>query len=264
MAEKSIQFDGEKVHYRVEGSGNPVVLVHGFGEDGTIWDKLIPGLAKTNLCIIPDLPGSGKSTLSKACSMESLARSIEAIASEEKIGKAIYIGHSMGGYITLALAELVPGKIKSFGLFHSTAFPDSEEKIKTRQKGIQFIEQHGSAKFLEQAIPNLFSEETKQKNPELVKQIIARYANLEPKALVHYYHAMIERPDRTHILKSFPGPILFIMGEHDTAVPLKDGLQQCHMPQLAYIHLLKHSGHLGMLEETDKCQEILQKFLEEG
>jgi len=64
-------------------------------------------------------------------------------------------------------------------------------------------------------------------------------------------------------LKNFPNPVLFIMGEHDTAIPLADGLRQCHIPRLSYIHILSNSGHMGMIEETVKCREILQKFLED-
>jgi pimeloyl-ACP methyl ester carboxylesterase len=74
---------------------------------------------------------------------------------------------------------------------------------------------------------------------------------------------MMQRPDRTGILESFPHPVLFILGEHDTAIPLADGLKQCHIPRLSYIHILRNSGHMGMIEETAKSREILQKFLED-
>ena len=169
----------------------------------------------------------------------------------------------MGGYITLAFAEKYPELLRAFGLFHSSAFADTEEKKETRRKGIAFIKQHGGGKFIEQATPNLFSDNTKQKSPEMVSDLVKKYTNFSGKSLVSYYDAMISRPDRTNILKKFDGPILFIMGQHDNAIPLKDILLQCHLPRVSYIQLLADSGHMGMLEEPAKSTSFLRKFLTE-
>lgn len=264
MMEKVLKSEEQEIFYRVTGNGKPVVFVHGFGEDGNIWDVMIKDLKNQYQCIIPDLPGSGKSVRKKGdWSMEGLAGAIKDILDHEKITVATVIGHSMGGYVTLALAEKYAERLNGFGLFHSSAYPDSEEKKATRRRGIQFIEDHGQIKFLEQATPNLFSDVFKAKYPQILNEIIDRYTNFQDDALVHYYEAMMQRPDRTQILKNFPGPVLFILGEHDTAIPLADGLKQCHIPRLSYIHILKNSGHMGMIEETDKCREILQKFLQD-
>ncbi|HQZ51522.1 MAG TPA: alpha/beta hydrolase, partial [Chitinophagaceae bacterium] len=80
-------------------------------------------------------------------------------------------------------------------------------------------------------------------------------------SLVSYYEAMIQRPDRTEILKKATIPVLFIMGKHDNAVPVKDMLEQSHLPKKSYIHMLQQSGHMGMLEETNKCNQMLEQFL---
>jgi len=171
------------------------------------------------------------------------------------------IGHSMGGYITLAFADKYPNRLRSFGLFHSTAYPDSEEKKTARRRGIEFIQQNGPVKFLEQSIPNLFCEEFRKKDPKTVQKILARYTNFTSQSLVNYYEAMMLRPDRTHVLKSFPGPVLFILGKYDTAVPLEQGLQQCYMPGLSYIHVLEHSAHMGMWEEPSFSNPFIEDFL---
>ena len=83
--------------------------------------------------------------------------------------------------------------LSGYGLFHSSAYADDKEKIETRRKGIRFIRDNGSAKFLEQATPVLFSEQTKSHNPSLVQEIIDRYANFNPESLVQYYESMIAR-----------------------------------------------------------------------
>jgi pimeloyl-ACP methyl ester carboxylesterase len=262
MIEKVLQTGEHEIFYRVAGKGKPVVFIHGFGEDGRIWDVLVSDLKNKVTCIVPDLAGSGKSLIKNGgCSMEGLAECIKSIFDHEEIKTATVIGHSMGGYVTLAFAEKYSSLLQSFGLFHSSAFADSEEKKAVRRRGIQFIEEHGAVKFLEQSTTNLFSEDFKGSHPDIVTELISRYTNFQDGALVHYYEAMTQRPDRTHILKNFQGPVLFLLGEHDSAIPLADGLRQCHLASLSYIHILRNSGHMGMIEETDKCRGILQKFL---
>jgi pimeloyl-ACP methyl ester carboxylesterase len=176
-------------------------------------------------------------------------------------GGAILIGHSMGGYITLAFAEKYPFQLSAFGLFHSTAFADSEEKKEVRQKGIRFMEEHGAAEFLKTAIPNLYSPQTKEAHPEWIREHLAVVHNFSAPVLVSYYKAMMQRPDRTDVLKTSHLPVLFVMGQHDSAVPLQDGLKQCHLPHLSYIHILEQSGHMGMIEEKEETNRILVEFV---
>lgn len=262
--ERVLETDEQKIFYRVIGSGKPLFFIHGFGEDGSIWNTLIDVLKGQYQCIVPDLPGSGKSQMKKGSwTMEAFAEAIRTIFIHEDVKRSVLIGHSMGGYISLAFAQKYPKLLEGFGLFHSSAFADNEEKKAMRRRGIEFIKEHGAAKFLEQATPKLFSEGFKEKKPEAVQELVARFTNFEDSSLVHYYEAMMQRPDRIHVLENFNRPILFIMGEHDTAVPLSDGLKQCHMPRLSYIHILRNSGHMGMIEEADKCGEIVLKFLQD-
>ncbi len=258
---KEIQITGKKIFYRIIGEGNPVMLVHGFGEDGTVWKNQVEFLKDKFRIIIPDLPGSGKSELIENSSIEGMAEVLHQIIHEEDIDHCVMIGHSMGGYITLAFAEMYWNHLSAFGLFHSSAYADSKEKITTRQKGIEFINEHGAFAFLKTATPNLFSPLTKAENPGLIDKQINSLDNFSPAALVSYYEAMINRPDRTAILLQATVPVLFIIGKYDNAVPPEDSLQQCHLPEKSYIHMLNRSGHMGMLEEPLQSNQILEKFL---
>ena len=234
------------------------------------------------LFIVPDLPGSGQSEMIDDMSMEGMAEVLKIILDKEiaelsessqapRSGRpdgyrdrAALIGHSMGGYITLAFAEKYEGLLRSFGLFHSTAFADTEEKIAGRRKGIEFIKEHGAFEFLQTSVPNLFSQRSKDEFPELIDQFVQSLNNFSPESLVSYYESMIRRPDRTAVLKNTKLPILFIMGKHDTAVPLQDGLKLCYLPEKSYFHVLHQSGHMGMLEETKKSNRLLEEFLSEA
>jgi pimeloyl-ACP methyl ester carboxylesterase len=280
---KQIQIEGSKIIYHVYGKGKQVVLVHGFGETGDVWKNQVSFLEKEFELIIPDLPGSGQSDLVNDMSIEGMAEVIKIILDTERDpdkitkflpsesskvlpsggGRAVLIGHSMGGYITLAFAEKYPDYLSAFGLFHSTAFADSEEKIETRKKGIEFVKKHGAFEFLKNATPNLFSPSSREEKPELIGGFIDGLRNFSSEAVVLYYEAMIQRPERTQLLKTTHLPVLFILGKYDNAIPLNDTLKLAHMPEKAYIHILYYSGHMGMLEEDDNSNHILKKFLSE-
>jgi len=260
--EKTILYQNKKIFYRNIGNGDPVMFVHGFGEDGEVWNAQIEFLKNKYHLIVPDLPGSGRSEMINDMSMEGMAEVLHSIIHEENIDTCTVIGHSMGGYITLALVEKYWNHVNAFGLFHSSAFADTEEKKQTRKKGIEFAKQHGAFEFLKTSTPNLFSPNSKSQIPNSIQEFISGLANFSTDALVAYYEAMMRRPDRTALLKKTEKPVLFIAGEHDNAVPLSDVLKQCHLPEKSYIHILKKSGHMGMMEEPENANRILEEFLD--
>jgi pimeloyl-ACP methyl ester carboxylesterase len=271
--DKTVHHQSLPIFYRTEGPGGaaptadsqasaPLLLLHGFAEDGRIWDGQVEYLKKDHPLLVPDLPGSGRSSpLPGPISMEELADAVKSILDAEGIRQTVLIGHSMGGYIALAFAAKYPERLRAFGLFHSTAYADSEEKKAARRKGIEFIRRSGSAPFIRQSIPNLFSEGSRSRHPGMVADLVSRYSDLNPDSLIHYYQAMIDRPDRTESLKRSAAPVLFIIGEQDNAVPIESILPQTHLPPSADIHILTNAGHMGMLEDRQHCNIILEKFL---
>ena len=136
-----------------------------------------------------------------------------------------------------------------------------KKKKEIRKKGNVFINQYGAFEFLKTTIPNLFSANSKSKIKNSIASFIESLSNFSPAALITYYEAMMSRPDRTSVLKSSNIPVLFVAGEHDNAVPLADSLKQSYMPDICHFHILKNSGHMGMMEEPEKLNMILGKFL---
>jgi pimeloyl-ACP methyl ester carboxylesterase len=261
--QKTIRYQDLPLVYEARGSGLPVLLVHGFTEDRSIWNPLISGMEGKYRWLIPDLPGSGDSPFNKNLhTLADLAEALQAILQEEGIRQAVLIGHSMGGYISLAFAEKYPGLLKGLGLFHSTAYADREEKKEARKKSMAFIRNHGSALYVEQSLPGLFSERFKKQHPEKIREQIERHANFDPASLVQYLEMMMNRKDNTRILKDMEIPALFIMGEEDPAAPLKDVLEQCHLPRISYIHILAETAHMGMLENTNLCNSFVDRYLD--
>jgi len=262
--ERNFHHPNAEIFYRIEGEGIAVVLLHGFGEDGNVWNEQNV-LKKNCKLIIPDLPGSGKSAFIKqeplAATIEFYADCIYALIKNENIDSCIMLGHSMGGYITLAFAEKYSQLLKGFGLIHSTAFADSEEKKQNRQRGIELMNQYGSYSFLKNTIPNLFSNRFKAEHPEKINSLIEDGNKFSKEALQDYYRAMIQRPDRTAVLKNNKLPVLFVLGTEDTAIPMQDVLKQVHLPEITYIHILENTGHMGMWEASEKLNTAILEFI---
>ncbi len=263
--EKKLEFQNKSISYWIEGKGKPVMLVHGFAEDHEVWSHQIEHLKQNFQLIVPDLPGSGKSALLNNVSMESLAEVLKAILDQESVQETIMIGHSMGGYTTLAFAEKYASRLNSFCLFHSSAYPDNEEKKQTRLKAIEFMKKNGVEEFLKTSTPNLFAKDAKgnlsRAKQLMVDKVIHDYKNFDINALVAYYQAMMERPDRTHVLKTFTKPIFFLLGRHDTVVLYEQGLEQTRLARNVEVYTLNDSGHMGMWEEPIESNRILEGFL---
>jgi pimeloyl-ACP methyl ester carboxylesterase len=263
VAEKTFTYQSSKIFYHTIGSGKPVVLIHGFAEDGDVWKNQIEFLKDHFYLIIPDLPGSGQSEMINDMSIEGMAEVIKELLNIElkkfplQGAEGVLVGHSMGGYISLAFAEKYPSLLSSLALVHSSAFADSEEKKANRSKSIEFVKKNGAYEFLKAVIFDLFTENWTTKNPQAVEGQIEKSKSFTDEAIIAYYQAMINRPDRTHVLKNFSKPILFIIGEHDKAVPFEQSMQQCYLPNIAHINILRNSAHMGMLEETEKVNHAL-------
>ncbi len=267
MQSKTFTYQSSKIFYRTAGKGRPVVLIHGFAEDGDIWQNQIEFLQNHCYLIIPDLPGSGQSELINDMSIEGIAEVIKEIlkfemqSSSAAAEAACLFGHSMGGYISLALAEKYPEMLSSFALVHSSAFADSDEKKANRLKSIEFVKKNGAFEFLKAVITDLFTETWAINNPETVDRQIEKSKAFTDEAIIAYYHAMINRTDKTDVLKSFGKPIMFIIGQHDKAIPFEQSMQQCYLPDQSHIHILRNTAHMGMLEEAEQVNEVLLSFL---
>jgi pimeloyl-ACP methyl ester carboxylesterase len=274
--QKQFNYLDATISYRIIGNGKPVVLLHGFGETGHIWDEQIAFLQDHCRLIVPDLPGSGGSSVlrqksngksqkdgsgSRDILIEDYADCIQALLVHENITSCLLLGHSMGGYITLAFAEQYPGFLSGFGLIHSTAFADPDEKKKNRERGIALMAEFGAYAFLKNTTPNLFAEGFKQKHPEKINKLIEEGKAFTVEALQQYYRAMMLRPDRTFVLQSNPIPVIFVMGTDDIAAPMEDVLKQVSFPNISYIYVLPDTGHMGMWEATDQLNRQLLAFI---
>jgi pimeloyl-ACP methyl ester carboxylesterase len=265
METRSFEFDNRQMGYVKTGAGPAVILLHGFGEDHHIFNSTVAMLEKTYTVYTPDLLGTGMSSINtfpSNFSIEYLADSIAALLQHEKIENCTLLGHSMGGYITVAFAKKYPQYLKGFGLLHSTALPDTPIKIENRLRGITFIQKFGAASFLETTAPNLFGSFTQKNHPQIITDFIQSIPAFTNEALTCYYQAMMARPDVTSVLEATQLPVLFILGDQDMPVALEDTLPQTKMPKRAYLYVLENCGHMGMLEQPTNFNKAVLDFLD--
>ena len=259
---KTINYQGFEFAYLTEGKGDPLVLIHGFCEDSTIWDKIKPALAKKHLLIMPDLPGYGSSPLpQRLMEIEDLAEIMKRILTGEKVDECVMIGHSFGGYIALAFAEKYGHKLAGLGMFHSHPFADSDETARRRRKSMEFIKRHDTHQFISEFYGDLFSREFRSKNWAEVEDL-ERYAYKYPaRALVDSYQAMLRREDRSPVLAKAKYPVLFIIGNEDLTIPHQKSMEQTHLPSTADIQILENCGHMAMLEKPKEIVKIINGFV---
>jgi pimeloyl-ACP methyl ester carboxylesterase len=251
------------LHFFSKGQGQPVVLIHGFCEISEMWSDFAEVLSTGFNVICPDLPGCGKSSLSlRHTSLEEVAVTLEEWMEENTIQNPIVIGHSLGGYVTLALLELMGNKLKAVGLFHSTAFADDEEKKGMRDRTVIFLKKHGVDTFVTSFIPPLIPEHKRDNFQVEIAEAIDQAKRSTMDGLIAFTRAMRDRKDRFQILENFCGSKLMIAGTEDGAV--KIGASRAHKEAVTDYFELEGVGHLGMIEHKNECIEILLGFCEKA
>jgi len=248
----------QQIYYKDRGSGFPIVLLHGFCENHEIWDGFADELSLNFRVITPDLPGFGKSQLpSTPFSIDDIADQMLVWLQESGIQKSILIGHSLGGYITLAMVRKKVDAFSGIGLFHSTAFADSNEKKANRDKTIDFVLKNGVAPFASTFVQSLFHN---VKDKSLTK--VSKMAAATPlETVISYTKAMRDRESSVDFLRSSPIYLLVIAGIHDCIIPVAVSMEFAKLaPKLAF-QPLEHSGHMGMLEDKQQALHAIRKFV---
>ncbi len=262
-------YNGTGIVYDDQGEGTCVVLLHGYLESGPIWEHFADRFRTHFRVIIPDLPGHGQSGIwGKVHTMDDLAEVVQSILDREGIHRVFLVGHSMGGYVTMAFAELYRERLLGYCLFHSTCFADNEEKKRNREREISLILCHKKRQIVNVNIPKGFATSNAtafRKQIDRAKQLAMECPDEGIMALLN---GMKERPDRTHVLKDAGLPVLLIGGEKDNYIPGEVLNRMLEMAPYAESVCLRESGHMGFVEEPAAAAaaltEILKRVEKEG
>ncbi len=256
---KQIFFKNTAISFSDIGKGTAVVLLHGFLENKTMWRELVPSLAEKNRVISIDLLGHGETDcLGYIHSMEENAEIVNAILSHLRIRKAIFIGHSMGGYVALAFAELHINKVKGLVLLNSTALEDSVERKINRDRAIKAVKQN-YINFVRMSIANLFSENNRNRLENEIEKVKLEALKTPLQGIVASLEGMKIRKDRQFILKETDFPKLLILGEKDGVLLYKDNASQIEATNTELISF--PDGHMSHIENKEELEKVIASFL---
>ncbi len=253
-----------KIHYSDTGKGSAVVLIHGFLENSSMWEVFLKELQKRNRVILIDLPGHGQSEcFGYTHTMEEMAGCVDAVLKKVKIRKTKLIGHSLGGYVALAFADLFPDKTKGICLFFSTSRADSVQKKKDRKRAIKAVtENHLS--FIRVAFPMLFRSKFRRVKKEAIKTAKAQALKTSKQGIIAALEGMKQRPSREILLKFPPYPIHIVSGERDPIIPVDTMIKQMSRSENVSGVVLKEPGHMGHIEAPEDCLMELKEFLKKS
>jgi pimeloyl-ACP methyl ester carboxylesterase len=257
-----IDFKGNKIHYKVSGKGPVMVLLHGFLESGEIWKNFARRSGESFRVITIDLPGHGLSeNYGPVHTIDEMAEAVHHVLKSLKVSTCLMVGHSMGGYVTLAYAEKYPRTLKGFVLFHSQATADSAETRIARDRTVSLVKKdhHG---FIKNFIPDLFDPSNVNKYGKEIENLKNLAQKTPKEGILAALEGMKNRPDRQHVLLQSKVPVLFIIGKNDSRIPIDIIIPQTLLPEHSEMLLLDHVGHMGFIEASGKTFATIKGFAE--
>ncbi|MCA0131152.1 alpha/beta fold hydrolase [Winogradskyella alexanderae] len=254
------KFKNRNLSYEVYGSGDVILLLHGFLENKSMWDDFIPLLSKSNKVITTDLLGHGKSeSLGYIHTMEDMAEAVYAILSNLNILKVKVVGHSMGGYVALALSDLYPNFVTDVCLMNSTFQKDNEDRIELRNRAVEMAKKNYKG-LVTASFANLFAPESRIRFKSQYDDALKVALQTTVQGYIAAQKGMVERPDRFDVFNAIPGQKHIIIGK-------KDGLVSAD----AIKHIITHTkivlhefseGHMSHIENKSELSYFLNLFIE--
>lgn len=254
----TVFFKNTSVSYTDQGKGTAVVLLHGFLENKKMWNEFVPEWSKKFRVITIDLLGHGETDcMGYVHTMENNADVVHEVLSELRLRKAIFVGHSMGGYVALAFAELYPEMLKGMVLLNSTSRADSVERKTNRDRAIKAVKQ-SFQNFISLSISNLFSEENRDQLTDAIEHVKQEALKTPLQGIVASLEGMKIRNDREVLLHVTSFPKLLVLGEKDPVLNYDETKSQVDGTSVQLLSF--PDGHMSHIENKDDVKESLLVF----
>jgi 3-oxoadipate enol-lactonase len=256
---------GATLSWREVGAGEDVlVLIHGFPFHSAIWRPQLDAPPAGWRVIAPDLRGFGGSAplTGNRLPMDLFAQDVVSLLSHLGVGKAVFCGHSMGGYVTLAVVRRAARLVRGLVLSDTRATPDSAEAKQGRLKNAKHVHAHGTAALIDALVPRLLDAQTRAERPH-VEQELRTVMNAAPApAVVAALLGMAERPDSTPQLRSISAPTQLVVGATDPITPPGDARLLARAIPGSQIEIIEKAAHFPSLEQPAAFNRVLVSFLD--
>lgn len=250
-----LNYRGVPVNYSSTGYGRPIVLLHGFLETVKIWDPFLEGLSATRQVICINLPGHGSTgNFGEIHTMELMADVVYTVLQHLNISKATLLGHSMGGYVSLAFAEKYPDIITGLVLMNSTPEADSEDRKLVRDRAVKLVIKNKKA-YINMAISNLVGTQNSLTYKDEILQLKKEALKISKEGIIANLKGMKIRTNKIEVLKQLTTPKIMILATDDPILPYKNAeniaiLCKCKVKSV-------NGGHLSYLENYNKIFEMM-------
>lgn len=260
-----LKIDNINIAYTDTGAGRPIVLIHGYPFNRSLWNEQIEALSGSYRVIAPDLRGFGESDSSDGTStMNRMAQDVAVLLDHLKIPRATIGSLSMGGYVAFAFYKQFASRVRALILADTRVQADTEEAKQTRAQQAEKALTEGMAGIADAMLPKLLTPETVSKRPEIVKRVRDMMLKTKPEGAAAALRGMAERDDQTSLLSKITVPTLIIVGAEDAITPVADSEKMNAGVAGSRLVVLENAGHVSNLERTEKFNEALLDFLSES
>lgn len=258
----SIRINDINLAYTDVGSGPPVVLIHGYPFNRSLWTEQAEALRSNHRVIMPDLRGFGESDSSDGvATMKRMAEDVGDLMDHLEIEQAVIGGLSMGGYVALAFCRQVQARVKALVLADTRAQADTEEGRQTRFQQAEKALSEGMAGLTDAMLPKLLTPDTVSKRPELVKRVRDMMLKTKPEGAAAALKGMAERDDQTEFIAGILVPTLILVGREDAITPMADSEKMQSRIEGSRLVVIENAGHVSNLEQTEQFNDALLGFL---
>ena len=245
------------------GSGTPVVLLHGFPFNRSMWREQTESLKDSYRVITPDLRGHGQTTAAGgAATMEEMADDVAALLDELGVGRAVVGGLSMGGYVTLAFCRKYAARVAAVVLADTRPQPDTEEARRAREKMIELALREGMAPIADAMLPKMLAPATLESNPELVARVREMILDTNPEGAAAALRGMAARRDQTDLLPRLGVPALVVVRSQDAVTPPSAAEGMHKLIPGSRLVTIEGAGHASNLERAADFNRALREFLD--
>ena len=254
--------DDIELFYETMGDGPPIVFLHPFPANHTFWNPVAEALSTRHRIVLPDLRAHGESGVGEgAATMQKHAADIMRLCDESKIGRATFVGCSIGGYILFEFWRKLRERVTALVLCDTKASPDTPEARANRLESAEQVLERGTERFVDGMLEKLLGESTRRNRPDIADKARRMMLKTSKEGIATAQRGMAERPDSAPTLATISVPTLVIAGEEDTAVPMAE-MQALHRGiRGSEFRTVPRAGHYAPFERSEDVTGMLREFL---
>jgi 3-oxoadipate enol-lactonase len=252
---------GIEIGYDDIGIGLPVVFLHGFPHNRTLWTPQVHGLVDRARCIAPDLRGFGDTTIAGPYSMDQYADDVASLLDVLRIERAVIAGLSMGGYVAFSVWRRHRARVRALILADTRAGADGEAARAKRDEMIQTAREKGSRAVADAMITVMVGQGTRTRSPEVVDEVHRMLASAPVEGIVGALESLKSRIDSTPTLATINVPVLIVVGEDDALTPVAESRAMHAAIPGSLFEIIGGAGHVSNMERPAAFNHVLSEFL---